>query len=429
MKFKFYCGILFFFLVAHKLHAQSSRILHDLYKLRNSTTVLYLAAHPDDENTRMISWLTNGYGARTAYLSLTRGDGGQNLIGKELGPELGVLRTQELLHARRIDGGEQFFSRAVDFGYSKTADETLEKWDRKAVLSDVVYVIRKFRPDVIITRFPPDSRGGHGHHTASAMLGIEAFKSAADPDAFPEQLERVDTWQPKRIYWNASTWWNPKLDSLAKVDDQYLSAEVGGYSSLLGTSYNELASMSRTQHKSQGFGVSVDRGQQAEYLMYLAGEKAQTNLFEGISTSWERFGFKEGDKLLQKIIRDYDAMDPQKSVPTMLELRKASVAIKDDAKRAYFREETDRILKDMLGLHLEALSEREFVSRGEKLELEVKILQRSALEETISLDHIEWRSQKEDVNKALPVNDIYSVKLESVVAADLSQPYWLGHEF
>ncbi|MGB0176629.1 MAG: PIG-L deacetylase family protein [Owenweeksia sp.] len=433
MHFKSICCTLFAVLTGFSAQSQSakgsSEILHDLEKLKNSTTVLYLAAHPDDENTRMISWLVNGYGARTAYLSLTRGDGGQNLIGKELGSALGVLRTQELLHARRIDGGEQFFSRAVDFGYSKTADETLEKWDRQAVLSDVVFVIRKFRPDVIITRFPPDSRGGHGHHTASAMLGIEAFNMAADENAFPQQLRYVETWQPKRIYWNASSWWNPKLDSIARVDDKYVVVEVGGYNALQGTSYNELASMSRTQHKSQGFGVSVDRGSQKEYLMYLDGEQAQGDIFQGISGKWERFGFKEGDKQLQKIINQFDPLKPQRSLPALLELREKSAAINDEAKGNYFRKQLDGILRSILGLHLEALSTNEYISPGEPLELEVQVLSRVALETPVTLERVEWKAVKQEVNETLKINEIHTTKISSSVSASISQPYWLLNDF
>ncbi len=415
--------------IGQEMPMSSSAVLHELKKLQNSTSVLYLAAHPDDENTRMISWLVNGYGARTAYLSLTRGDGGQNLIGKELGPALGVLRTQELLHARRIDGGEQFFSRAVDFGYSKTADETLEKWDRQAVLADVVMVIRKFRPDVIITRFPPDSRGGHGHHTASAMLGIEAFDLAGDKEAFPEQLEYVNTWQPKRIYWNASTWWNPKLDSLAEADDRYVKVEVGGYNTLQGTSYNELASLSRTQHKSQGFGVSVARGNQMEYLMYLAGEQAQSGLFDNISTQWARFGFEKGDKILQKIVNNFDVMAPQKSVPALLELRNAAAAINDSDKRKYFKEQVEQIILMALGLHLEALSDREFVTQGEKLELTVEALQRNPLKVPVTLNHIQWGREAVKLNDTLVLNQATSARINSTVTAGISQPYWLLHDF
>ena len=244
--------------------SDAATILHRMEKLSNTTRVLYLAAHPDDENTRMISWLENDQHMRTAYLSLTRGDGGQNLIGTELGAELGVLRTQELMQARAIDGGEQFFTRAVDFGYSKTAEETFRQWNRDQVLSDVVWVIRKFKPDLIITRFPPDERAGHGHHTASAVLALEAFDLASDPGAYPEQLKYVDPWQVKRLFWNHSTWWRQNLDSIAAADNRYTVVDVGSYDPLTGVSCNELASFSRSQHKSQGFGVSISRGSSKE---------------------------------------------------------------------------------------------------------------------------------------------------------------------
>jgi LmbE family N-acetylglucosaminyl deacetylase len=168
-------------------------------------SVLYLAAHPDDENTRLIAYLTKGRGYHTTYMSLTRGDGGQNLIGTEKGPDLGIVRTNELLAARNIDGAKQRFSRAIDFGYSKGPEETLDIWDRDKVLADVVRTIRMVRPDVIVTRFPgpEDGGGGHGHHTSSFLLGKEAFDLAADPNAFPEQIaEGLKPWKTRRLFWN-----------------------------------------------------------------------------------------------------------------------------------------------------------------------------------------------------------------------------------
>ena len=216
-------------------------------------SVLYLAAHPDDENTSLISYLAKGKLMRTGYLAMTRGDGGQNLIGTEQSEQLGVLRTQELLEARKRDGGEQFFTRAIDFGYSKSPDETFEFWDKEKVLSDVVWVIRKFRPDIIITRFPTTGQGGHGHHTASAILAVEAFDLANDPNAFPEQLQYVSTWQPKRVFWNA---WLPALQN-SNVDlSKIPSLNLGEFNPLLGKSYTEISALSRSMHKSQGFGSS-----------------------------------------------------------------------------------------------------------------------------------------------------------------------------
>src|ERR687884_2214183 len=167
-------------------------------------SVLYVGAHPDDENTALLAYLARGRGARTAYLSLTRGDGGQNALGSEKGALLGVVRTQELLAARRIDGAEQFFTRAIDFGFTKSPEETFRFWDHDAVLADVVWVVRRFRPDVMIARFPTTGEGGHGQHTASAILAGEAFDAAADPARFPEQLkEGVKPWRAKRLVWNA----------------------------------------------------------------------------------------------------------------------------------------------------------------------------------------------------------------------------------
>lgn len=426
IKFLFPLLVLSLFLKAQTVKS-SSEILHELKKLQNSTTVLYLAAHPDDENTRMISWLNNGFGARTAYMSLTRGDGGQNLIGTELGAKLGILRTQELMQARQIDGGEQFFSRAVDFGYSKTADETIEKWGNKVVLSDVVWVIRNFKPDVIITRFPPDKRAGHGHHTASAMLGIEAFKMAADKKAFPEQLKYVDTWEPKRIYWNASVWWNKKLDSLAKVDDNYVSVEVGGYSALQGTSYNELASLSRTQHKSQGFGVSVARGQQTEYLQYLAGDKAKNDLFEGVSPRWDRFGFEKGDKLLADICNNFNAEFPEKSVKDLLILKKEALSISEKEHRNYFVQKVEQIIVHCLGLHAEVLSPTEYLSPSSEVTANVEILARRASDKLVKLSTIKIGDQEENYSgdEWLEPNQTSKKEIKFIVKELDSQPYWL----
>jgi len=293
-------------------------ILHRMQKLEVVGSVLYVAAHPDDENTRLISWLSNGKKVRTAYLSLTRGDGGQNLIGPELGDALGIIRTQELLEARRIDGGEQFFTRAVDFGYSKTADETFAKWGRAEVLDDFVRVIRTFRPDVIVTRFATDGSGTHGHHTASALLAHEAFDLAADPKAYPEQLqEGLEVWQTQRLFFNASTWWRRDLPELvAKDPTSWVQVDVGGYDPLLGASYSEIAGRSRSQHKSQGFGAAETRGEQIEYLRLEKGAPlVNPDLFDGIDLGWTRV--ERGDRLpiaLREMIDAYDSRAPEKSL-------------------------------------------------------------------------------------------------------------------
>jgi LmbE family N-acetylglucosaminyl deacetylase len=238
-----------------------------LRKLNVLGSVLYIAAHPDDENTRLITYLTNEKLYRTAYLSLTRGDGGQNLIGNEQAELLGVLRTQELLAARRIDGGEQYFTRAIDFGYSKTPEETFKIWNKDSVLADVVWVIRHFQPDVIICRFPATGEGGHGHHTASAILAEEAFFAAADPNRFSEQLKYVSPWQARRLLWNTYQFGDQNTTS----EDQF-KIDVGGYNPLIGKSYGEIAAESRSMHRSQAFGTALQRASHWEYFKTILGD-------------------------------------------------------------------------------------------------------------------------------------------------------------
>ena len=189
-------------------------------------SALYVGAHPDDENTAALSYLSMGKLVRTAYLALNRGEGGQNLIGSEQGDQLGVIRTQELLAARSIDYAGQFFTRAIDFGFSKSPEESLRFWGKDEVLSDVVWVFRKFRPDVIILRFP-STGSGHGHHIASAILAEEAFTAAADPSRFPEQLRYTKPWKAKRIVWNSYSWGRDPISDQEKATLSKM--ELGDY--------------------------------------------------------------------------------------------------------------------------------------------------------------------------------------------------------
>src|SRR5258705_10969850 len=253
----------------------SAEMYQALRKLNVLGSVLYVAAHPDDENTRLITYFSKDKLYRTGYLSMTRGDGGQNLIGDEQGIDLGLIRTQELLSARRVDGAEQFFSRAYDFGYSKNPEETFTKWDKEKILSDVVWVIRKFQPDVIITRFPTTGEGGHGHHTASAILANEAFTAAADPNRFPEQLKYVKPWQVKRILWNTFNFGNTNT-----TNESQFKFDVGGYNPLLGKSYGEIAAISRSNHKSQGFGASASGAEALEYFRPPGGTAPKEDLLD-----------------------------------------------------------------------------------------------------------------------------------------------------
>ena len=326
----------------------SSRILHEIQKLNTLGNVLYLAAHPDDENTRFISYCANEKKMHTGYLSLTRGDGGQNLIGTEIREELGILRTQELLSARSVDGGEQFFTRANDFGYSKNPKETLQIWDKDKILSDVVWVIRKFRPDIVVCRFPPNSKGGHGHHTTSAILAMEAYDIAGDPKMYPEQLEYVQIWQPKRVVVNTGRWWN---DNISEDDEGVVAEDIGGYNNLLGESYLEMAAKSRTMHKSQGFGSTGKRGEYVEYFEHLKGDAADKSLFEGIDFSWNRI---QSDSKLQlklnELINQFDHDNPANSVRNLLELRYMISRLNDDFWKEKKMTQIDEILRQCLGL-------------------------------------------------------------------------------
>jgi LmbE family N-acetylglucosaminyl deacetylase len=292
----------------------AAEIASDLAKLSVKGSVLYIAAHPDDENTRLLAFLAKETKVRTGYLSLTRGDGGQNLIGNEQAELLGLIRTQELLAARRIDGAEQFFTRANDFGFSKTSDESFKIWGKEQILADVVWVIRKFKPDVIITRFPEDSRAGHGHHAGSAILAREAFAAAADPKRFPEQLKYTQVWQAKRIVWNTFNFGGNNTTS----PDQ-LKMDVGLFNPLLGKSYGEIAGLSRTNHKSQGFGSALQRGESFEYFSPVAGEPAKNSIFDGINLSLPT---NEATVLLTEIQKNYNPNSPSTSVPDLLKLRK-----------------------------------------------------------------------------------------------------------
>ena len=365
----------------------ADRIYEDLRRLSTTGSALYLAAHPDDENTRLIAYLENELHIRTAYLSLTRGDGGQNLIGPEKGAALGLIRTQELLEARKIDGGEQFFTRAVDFGYSKSAEETFEKWDKEKILADVVWVIRKFRPDVILTRFPSNGYGGHGHHTASAVLAEEAFELAGDPDAFPEQLKYVDTWQPERLYFNSSSWWDEDLPEKAKNSDEYVITNVGQYNPVLGKSYNEIAARSRSQHRSQGFGAEIDRGDQLEYLKYVKGSKVpnDSGIFSGIDTGWSRYwGGEKLDSLLVKVKEEFDIREPSAVLPTLVKIREFLSKMPDSPVKRRKIESVSRLVSNVAGIYMEATSDSYSATPGDSARISFFMVSRGGL--NVSLD-------------------------------------------
>lgn len=402
----------------------SAEILLKLKKLNFLGTALYVAAHPDDENTRLITWLSNDRLANTAYLSLTRGDGGQNLVGPEIREALGIIRTQELLAARRIDGGKQFFSRANDFGYSKSAEETQEIWDREQVLSDVVWVYRNFRPDVVITRFPPDERGGHGHHTTSAIMAKEAYEIAGDKSKYPDQLEFTAPWQPKRVYINTGRWWNPDINA---DTEGVLAIDVGGYNPLLGKSYPEIAALSRSQHKSQGFGSSGVRGEQLEFLELMAGDEADENIFEGVETSWKRV--KGGEKIgavVEKAIAEYNPEDPAAIMPYLLTARAEILKLEDQFWKKTKLAQVDELIKNVLGLYLEVVADDFSVTPGDQVQLTVETINRSGF--PVQLQQVKYNALADTVTQLnLPNNkDItFKTTLQIPEEKGYSQPYWL----
>ena len=347
-----------------------------LEKLKVLGNVLYVAAHPDDENTRLITYLANEKKVNTAYFSFTRGDGGQNLIGPEIREELGLIRTQELLEARKIDNGEQFFSRAVDFGYSKHPDETFNIWDKEKVLGDLVWVIRKFRPDIIITRFNTIPGTTHGHHTASAILAEEAFDIAGDETKYTEQLMYVQPWQPKSLYWN-TYWW--RRSEHQKDTSALISYDIGKFNSLLGLSYSEIAALSRSSHRSQGFGATGSRGVQMEYLQFVKGQEAERDALEIIDLSWDKIeGGKEIIKDIGLIMSDFEPVNPVGILGDIFKLRQKVGGIKDDFWKQEKLGEIDEIIYAITGLYLEVSAEDYTASRGDEVNLDIEAINRSA---------------------------------------------------
>jgi LmbE family N-acetylglucosaminyl deacetylase len=399
----------------------AARIRHEMEKLNTVGNVLYLAAHPDDENTRLITWLANEKKVRAAYLSLTRGDGGQNLIGDEKGPLMGLVRTQELMEARNNDGGEQFFTRALDFGYSKTAGETFEKWNRDSILADVVYTIRQFKPDVIVTRFPPNGYAGHGHHTASAMLADEAFEAAADPTQFSASAEKFGAWQVKRLFFNASSWWDKDI---AERADEYVTVNVGKYNPLLGKEYTVIAAESRSQHRSQGFGDARDRGESIEYLELRKGDEVKSNsMFEDIDLSWDRVkGSRQVQKMLDKALESYDPQNPDASIPALTNIYFAIKELRDFHQKEYKLNQCKELIAACGGFWFEFLAEKDKVASN--TEVPVKFEAISQLNSQLKLKEIKVGEKSWTVNEELG-NEVTALTDTLKVADQKTVPYWL----
>jgi len=394
-----------------------------LDKLQVLGSMLYIAAHPDDENTAMLAWFSKERKVRTAYLSITRGGGGQNLIGSEKGPLMSVLRTYELLSARKIDGAEQFFFFFVDFGYSKSAEESMRIWGEKEILADAVYIIRKFKPDIIISRFPP-SGGGHGHHKASAILAVKAFKAAGDASQFPEQLTQVAPWQAKRLFWNT---WRPNRDQKTSASQSLLAIDVGAYNSVLGKSYGEIAAQSRTMHKSQGFGSVPRRGKRLDYLTLLAGNKAEIEPFEGIDLSWNRVPDSENlQKYLLKANRVFDITNPAKVIPFLIQ------ALEQIRKlpQSYWLQQKEKELISLIlscaGLWAQANASRSEVSPDMEIGLRVEVLNPSSFPVRVMGLKLPGKGEMIHLNEPLINNMLFVKECKfKVQKKNFSHPYWL----
>ncbi len=399
----------------------SSEIYSSLRKLNILGSVLYIAAHPDDENTRLLAYLSKEKLYRTGYLSLTRGDGGQNLVGDEQGIELGLIRTQELLAARRIDGAEQFFTRAFDFGYSKNPEETLEKWDREKILSDMVWVIRTFKPDVIITRFPETGEGGHGHHTSSAILAKEAFTAAADPKKFPAQLKWVSVWKPTRLLWNTFRFGNTNT-----INENQFKIDVGDYNALLGKSYGEISAESRSQHKSQGFGVPAGRGEAFEYFSATLGSEPKKELFDDVNTNWSKIkGGDEISKQVESLIKSFDLFHPEKSVNGLTQLYRSINNLQGN----YWKEQKLKEVKELIvacsGLWIDAYTDRPTAVQTDSLKFNLVLNDRAGVGTVFQKFSIEDFDSVLNYSLQKNRNLVISKQIYVPFEKEITQPFWL----
>jgi LmbE family N-acetylglucosaminyl deacetylase len=425
----FLCVLVLSTLQAQRNIAGEVAVRQSLEGLDTLGSVMLIAAHPDDENTALLAYFSRGLHLRTAYLSLTRGEGGQNLIGSEQGDELGVIRTQELLAARRIDGAEQFFTRAIDFGFSKTADETFTKWPRDQVLGDVVWNIRRFRPDVIVLRVSGTPRDGHGQHQASAILGKEAFSAAADPSKYPEQLQWIQPWQAKRLMWNTFAFTAEQQKEEAAIKDK-LAVDLGEYSPELGYSYSEIAGMSRSQHRSQGMGAAQPKGSTKNYLVTIAGDRATKDVFEGIDASWSRIaGGAEIGAMIEKARDSFTGRHAETLLPLLVQVRARLLLIKDPL-AARKLHDIDETIGLVAGLWVDGAADKYAATPGGSLKIAITALARVPVQATlvgVKVTGMEGVPVLDLAPATLVPNQpsLYSLTVPVPQKEPYSQPYWL----
>ncbi len=401
--------------------ASSEKIYHEIAKLRHLTNVLYLAAHPDDENTRLLAWLVNNKNYRTAYLSLTRGDGGQNILGNEQGSALGLIRTHELMEARKLDGAEQFFTRAIDFGFSKNSDETFKHWNSYQLTYDVSWIYRKYRPDVVICRFPPTAQAGHGQHAASAILAAKAFSASGDKMAYTEQLHYYAPWRPKRLLFNAF-----RFGSFNTTSEDMFKLSVGQYLPELGEGVGELAGASRSVHKSQGAGTPSVPGIQTEYFKLVDGDTLSNSIFDGIDITWGRVNRKDIGENIKAIEEAFNYRHPDASLPALLQLRKKIHAVEDEYWRNEKLAELDQIILDCSGFMAELYAKQPQAVRGESLPFTLRVIARS--ETPVILKYVQWPGADSLTRLHIEADSLFSFDHVVTIprSAALTEPYWLS---
>lgn len=410
---------------------QSTRIYGDLQRLRSLTSVLYVAAHPDDENTRLLSWLATGRHIRTAYLSITRGDGGQNIIGGEQGASLGLIRTYELLEARKLDGAGQYFARAIDFGFSKNPEETFRQWDSIVLIADAVRTIRQFRPDVVICRFPKDSMAGHGQHSASAIIAEHAVAycngslslSPEDKARMDEYLQGTTPWKPTRLLFNAF-----RFGNRSTVREGMFKLEVGQYDPLIGMGYGELAGISRSIHRSQGAGTPSTPGVQPEFFATITGPEPKVSLFDGIDTTWSRVGRADIGKAIDETIASFDMLHPERSLEALLRIRTMIRSVNDVEWRALKTREIESIIASCIGLSAEVTTNVPIAVAGDSLRTTLRITTRAG--STLQVVSARWPDGAERSTVSLPHDSLVSIDVATRIPDNVpvTQPYWLANE-
>ncbi len=401
--------------------ASSDKIYNEIASLRHLVNVLYVAAHPDDENTRLLAWLVNDQHIRTAYLSLTRGDGGQNILGSEQSEALGLIRTHELIEARKLDGAEQYFSRAIDFGFSKTHEETFRHWPEYLLTYDAVWVMRKFRPDVVICRFPPNTMAGHGQHAASAIIAAKAFKVTGDKMQYTEHLKYFPSWQPKRLLLNTYKFG----DRNTTAEDQF-KLGVGQYLPGFGEGCGELAGRSRSIHKSQGAGTPSVPGVQTEYFKLVDGDSLKTSFFDGIDITWNRVGRGDIENDLKQVEDRFDFRRPDASIPALLAVRGKVAGIADEYWRKQKLAEIDRVILDCSGFMAEVYAKQPEAVRGATLPFTLRVIARS--QTPVVLSSIKWGNGDTATNMILSVDTLHTFEHAISIPANepFTQPYWLS---